>query len=429
MERLMLEKKIEIIFKPILLGVLILIFLGVITEIVNYSNSAWKTRFSTPGYSGIALAYSQDEFLLCIPEKIDSQNRGYKLVKTDKFSNIQWSKSYHKNDWGYSISSISPTGENGFILCGEASSEELNSVLYICKIDSDGIEEWHKIYGSKSSKCVGIDIVARDDSNPFRGGFFAVGKCGNTSGSYSNIYLVRIFEDGGAFWNKEIENEDNVKVKAVCYQDNHIIITGTCESESEDVSDIWVSKHNHLGNVVWETKIDGPEEDTGSDIVSTSGGFLTIAGSTQSWGKGGSSYIAVKVNSNGGEVWRRIYDSSSFDECNSIITTSDGGYLLVGKSGWNIMIIKTDSRGNEKWRRIFGGLYTWEEGYWAFETEPGRFIIGGTSSFAEKFLSIVLIELNEESIPTSSLFFWLGWLVKITVIIPILLISMRARVR
>ena len=191
---------------------------------------------------------------------------------------------------------------------------------------------------------------------------------------------------------------------------------------------IWVSKHNHLGNVVWEKKIDGLDEDSGSDVISISGGFFIIAGSTQSWGKGDSSFIAVKINSNGGEVWQRIYDSSSYAECNSILATSDGGYLLIGKSGWNIMIIKIDSRGNELWRRIFGGLYTQDEGYWGFEPEPGCYVIGGTSSFS-KSLSIFIGELNEESIISSNIYFWFGWIVKITIIITILLTSTRVLTR
>jgi hypothetical protein len=382
-------------FKKLLLGLIILVFLGISTEVLSSISINWKKTFFIQNLSSTAIAYSQEGFLLCVPEE-GEPNNGYKLIKTDKKGNLIWSKPFLDPDWEYKITSIVSTSDNSYVLCGESSSEITahQRVLYICKIDSEGTEEWHKIYGASYGECIGCDIIARSDPDPFRGGYFAIGNCGNASENYPNIYLVRLFPNGGAFFNKELERKEGIWVEALCYSENQHIITGTIYREPDEQKAIWVSKLNHLGNIVWEKTIDGSDSYIASDIEVTQSGAFILVGSIQSRRVGCSSFIAIKLDSDGRDVWRRIYDTNSFDTCNSVIATSDGGYLLVGTSGGNIKIIKTDSKGNQLRQCIFRSVFSREEGYWVFEVDSGRYVIGGLSRFLHLFSSLTLFELN-----------------------------------
>ena len=81
-------------------------------------------------------------------------------------------------------------------------------------------------------------------------------------------------------------------------------------------------------------------------VVSTSdGGYLLVgysysgaSGDKSQNSKGGTDYWAVKIDGNGNKVWDKTFGGTDYDSANSVVSTSDGGYLLVGYSdsgaGW-----------------------------------------------------------------------------------------------
>jgi len=72
-----------------------------------------------------------------------------------------------------------------------------------------------------------------------------------------------------------------------------------------------------------------------------------MTGSTWSFGVDYGAVYLIKTDSNGDTVWTRFFDGIYSDEANSVIQTSDGGYILAGRWGGNYAwLIKTDSSGN-----------------------------------------------------------------------------------
>ena len=76
-------------------------------------------------------------------------------------------------------------------------------------------------------------------------------------------------------------------------------------------------------------------------MVSTSdGGYLLVGYSYSGAGgdksqnsQGGNDYWAVKIDGNGNKVWDKTFGGTSNDYAQSVVSTSDdGGYLLVGYS-------------------------------------------------------------------------------------------------
>lgn len=67
---------------------------------------------------------------------------------------------------------------------------------------------------------------------------------------------------------------------------------------------------------------------------------------------------------------------------NSVIQTSDGGYLIGGHTysfavaSLDAWLIKTDADGNEQWAKPFGGLST-DEAFEVIETKDGNFVAAG----------------------------------------------------
>jgi len=74
------------------------------------------------------------------------------------------------------------------------------------------------------------------------------------------------------------------------------------------------------------------------------------------------------------EVWNKTFGGSGIDLGSQAQETEDGGYILVGSTesygagredAW---LIKTDSNGNELWNRIYGGPKE-DNGYSVQKTE------------------------------------------------------------
>ena len=89
--------------------------------------------------------------------------------------------------------------------------------------------------------------------------------------------------------------------------------------------------------------------------------------------------------------WQRTLGGSAFDAAESIISTSDGGFLICGNSksddidltdnaGENdLWLIKTDDEGNIVWQRAMGGSDL-DYGFDALETDNGALIMVGEAS-------------------------------------------------
>jgi hypothetical protein len=85
---------------------------------------------------------------------------------------------------------------------------------------------------------------------------------------------------------------------------------------------------------------------------------------------GGTDLFLMKLDEQGNKLWAHCYGSVGTEEFSDMISTPDGGYLLLGYSnfsGGNIpfhysdshttdgILIKVDSLGNHQWTKVFGG--------------------------------------------------------------------------
>jgi len=96
------------------------------------------------------------------------------------------------------------------------------------------------------------------------------------------------------------------------------------------------------------------------NIIETSdGGYIGITYSQD--------YDIIKFDSNFNTIWNKIYGGSDGDYVQSIIQTIDGGYVVIGGTkssdgdvtmnhgGYDIWICKLDTDGNLIWERSYGG--------------------------------------------------------------------------
>jgi hypothetical protein len=145
---------------------------------------------------------------------------------------------------------------------------------------------------------------------------------------------------------------------------------------------MYVVKLDSSGNVLWTKTIGGSSEDVANSIIQSSDGGYVVAGGTKSFGAGGWDMYVVKLDSSGNVLWTKTIGGSSEDVANSIIQSSDGGYAVAGKTssfgaGFDDMyVVKLDSWGNVQWTKTIGGS-GWDVAHSIIRSSDGGYAVAG----------------------------------------------------
>jgi len=86
------------------------------------------------------------------------------------------------------------------------------------------------------------------------------------------------------------------------------------------------------------------------------------------------------VSASSAEGWVRRYGENDWYTVESIIQTSDGGYVIGGGTRAGTLLLKTDSYGNMEWNQTYGG----GKAYSLVETSDGGYALaGGSTTFVD----------------------------------------------
>ena len=316
--------------------------------------------------------------------------------------------------------SVVSTSDGGYLLVGYSSSgaggdKSQNSRggtdYWAVKIDGNGNKVWDKTFGGTAND-VAQSVVSTSD-----GGYLLVGysqsvaggdKSQGNQGDY-DYWAVKIDGNGNKIWDKTFGGPSyDYARSAVSTSDGGYLLIGNSQSvaggdksqNSQGSNDYWAVKIDGNGNKVWDKTFGGPSNDYPFSAVSTSdGGYLlvgysqSVAGGDKSQGNQGNyDYWAVKIDGNGNKVWDKTVGAPSNDYDRSVVSTSDGGYLLVGNSqsvaggdksqgnqgNYDYWAVKLDGNGNKVWDKTFGGTSN-DYPFSAVSTSDGGYLLVGYS--------------------------------------------------
>lgn len=163
--------------------------------------------------------------------------------------------------------------------------------------------------------------------------------------------------------------------------DGGYIVAGNTMSNAQGLTDAWLVKLDNNGQKQWDKKIHRSYSDVINDIIKTTDGGYIMAGYTRNYGNDYHSWV-VKVDKDGHKQWDKIFGDSTNEGFQSVIQTTDGGYALTGRTRANVtgsldlFVIKLDGNGNKQWDKIFGGNRE-EGGNSIIQTTDGGYIILG----------------------------------------------------
>ena len=135
----------------------------------------------------------------------------------------------------------------------------------------------------------------------------------------------------------------------------------------------------------------GVSRDWSNSVIQTTDGGYVIAGYTESFGAGSEDLLLIKLNYFGSVQWAKAVGGIYSDYGYSVIQTTDGGYAMTGYSfsfstGDRVLfLVKLSSSGSLDWAKAVGGRHN-DYGYSIIQTSDSGYIIAGCANGCALFL-------------------------------------------
>ncbi|MFX1251698.1 MAG: hypothetical protein ACFFCZ_08810 [Promethearchaeota archaeon] len=288
------------------------------------------------------------------------------------------------------------TRDGGFAFVGSTGSYGAGrSDAWVVKTDATGEIEWNLTYGGRNwDRFVGI--VQTSD-----GGFVLAGDTDSTRSH--DAFLMKIDVTKELIWSKIYGGTASDGINTVIQtNDGGFVLAGYTYSYGEGRGDAWVVKTDATGEIEWHQAYGGREFDIANSIIQTSDGGFLLAGSTDSYGAGRSDAWVVKTDVTGKLVWNQIYGGLDGEQADAVIQTSDGGFVLAGftysygegySDGW---LVKTDATGELVWNQTYGGT-EFEYIHAIIQISDGGFVFAGsTSSYGKDDHAMWLVKTDSD---------------------------------
>ena len=214
------------------------------------------------------------------------------VIKVDSEGNEQWTKIYGEDNYREYNHSIQQSSDGGYIILGTK-----NYIDWIIKTDADGNIIWTKINEGRVLQTIDEGLLWISDSS-----------------------VTSISADGDTSWSKYFEGINWVKQTN---DEGYIIKTNSSN----------LIKINKYGNNEWENNILSFR-----DIIQTQEGGYVIMRYTD----------IIKLDNQGNMEWQKLY-CDEFGEKTSLIKViqiNENEYFIVGNKNFDILLMKTDSEGN-----------------------------------------------------------------------------------
>jgi len=201
------------------------------------------------------------------------------LLKTDSLGDTLWTKTYGGALYDYGFSG-QQTADSGYIVAGCYNNEnfcaeykkinfgDVGGDVYLIKTDKYGNMVWSKTFDTGQWE-KGYSVKQTTDSGYIIAGYSYLSSFG------ARVYVIRTDESGDTLWTRKYGTGYNNSGQSIEQTlDGGYIITGTLDS------DLCFIKIDSLGFITWSNTYGGVPGDIGYSIIHTSDGGYTAAGET-----------------------------------------------------------------------------------------------------------------------------------------------------
>jgi len=250
--------------------------------------------------------------------------------------------------------------------------------------------------GKSTEENVG-DTIAKTNETVFGGTDGQLTSAGDEAPT--NVVFGKTILDPGATQSKDFEESGSDVIKT---SGGDYVVVGTSNSwewpTPDNEGDILIVKLDGSGNILWNKKIHLRNFDRGTSIVEDSDGNYVLTGFTSSDNSNKSDVFFGKVDPQGNVLTKNaIKITKNYDGGYSISKTADGGFIIGGEAGHShnedFMILKVDQNGNKKCYKKFSD-HEDNSAFDAIEASDGNFYLVGSKRIVNKYEDIRIIKTN-----------------------------------
>jgi hypothetical protein len=323
-------------------------------------DTAWTKKFGGSGSDECMAVLQADDggyILTGYESDITDKDKNVCLIKTDSLGNTIWTRTFgdDSDEIGYSVQQ---TKDRGYIISGVTSSYGTGGRdVYLIKTDSEGHAIWVKTFGGDNFE-LGYEVRQTTD-----GGYIIAGETNSYGAGNYDVYLIKTDSTGDTLWTKTFGGSADEWGHSVQQaSDGGYIVTGNTSSYGAGMQDIYLIKTNSLGDTLWTRAFGGSKDDYGESVLQTTDGGYIVVGTTTSYDTVASDIAVLRTDSLGDILWSRRFGEEHHNERGSSVQEVEGGdYIIVGSSGAcgveisDVYIVRIDNSGNEFWSKAVGG--------------------------------------------------------------------------
>jgi len=350
------------------------------SEIITLSVDNFLVFYTTFGYEGIndagySIVQTADSSYIIL----GSTGNDILLLKADRKGAEQWSRVFGGSQFD-EARHIQQTSDGGYIISGTTKSYGFGgSDIWLVKTDPSGFIEWNTYFGGTHNEHGGQVLQTPD------GGYILIGDRDFSGDGNQDIWLIRTNSLGDSLWTKTFGGENiDQGSDIISFENGGFMLLGSTTSYGNGGADIWIIKTDSNGNEEWNHSYGGGSDDYGQSILQTSDGGYIIRSVIESFGDGNTAVGLLRISSTGDEVWNKTFGGSGGAGGNALRETYEGGYILVcnyynhGNSAFDIWLIKINPSGNLIWDKTFGGT-NHDYGSSVLQTFDGGFALAGST--------------------------------------------------
>jgi hypothetical protein len=314
------------------------------------------------GYIVIGNTFSKDGDVTDPPGYVD-----FWILKLSRTGGIQWQKTLGSTNTDSSYD-INQTTDGGYVFIGTVGNSDgdvigsFGSQIWVVKLNATGSITWQKTLGGTYEEN-GYSIEQTAD-----GGYIIAGSSNSNDGDvtgnhgFVDAWIIKLNSNGALQWQKSYGGTQyDVAFKVKQTSDGGYIVAAYTGSNDGNVTnfkgfyDAWILKLNARGDLVWQKTVGGSSQESIVKIdITSDGGYILCGGTGSNDGDvlgqhGAFDAWVVKMNTAVTIQWQKTFGGTSDDFANSIIQTTDGGYVLIGGTSSNDGDIIGQNINNDGW--------------------------------------------------------------------------------
>ena len=285
--------------------------------------------------------------------------------------NAEGLKMESQKSFGGSLSdqfnSIISTEDSKFVSVGYTRSRDIDGIegkgefaheAIIIKYDNDGNILWKNAWGGDEMDYF-YDVIQQKS-----GEFVVVGNSTssdieglpNMYGGDGDAIIIKYDKNGNLLWQKSWGGKlISARFRSITSSlDDGIVVVGSSEfSEIEGMTnkgmyDAIIVKYDKDGNILWQKNWGGNGYDDFTGVISTEDGGFIIVGESESndieglQNKGSYDAIVLKYDKDGNLIWQKSWGGNDSERFTSVAVTEDGGFVAVGNT--QFIVYEGDSR-------------------------------------------------------------------------------------